>query len=52
MRRSVRAGCSWPTPERGNAAAAGVMQLMFGGESRHAVDFDVQRYAGCYFVRF
>lgn len=36
----------------GNAAAAGVMQLMFGGESRHAVDFDVQRYAGCYFVRF
>jgi len=31
----------------------GVMQLTFSGESGGAIqDFDVQRYAGCYFVRF
>jgi len=32
--------------------AAGVMQLLFSGEGREAVDLDVQRYAGCYFVHF
>lgn len=32
---------------------AGVMQLELGGDTAHeVVDFDVQRYAGCYFVRF
>lgn len=33
-------------------AAAGIMQLMFGGEARQVLDFDVERYAGCYFIRF
>lgn len=33
--------------------AAGVMQLMFGeGGSRSVQDFDVQRYRGCYFIKF
>ncbi|HEY5972356.1 MAG TPA: hypothetical protein VIT22_10390, partial [Pseudoxanthomonas sp.] len=32
---------------------AGVMQLMFGADmSPQTVDFDVLRYAGCYFIRF
>lgn len=36
-----------------SAAHGGVLQLMFGeGSARRVVDFDVQRYAGCYFVRF
>ncbi|WP_119718884.1 hypothetical protein [Cognatilysobacter tabacisoli] len=34
-------------------AAGGMLQVMFGeGSARRVVDFDVQRYAGCYFVRF
>lgn len=33
-------------------AAAGVMQLMFGGRTRQALDFEVVRHAGCYFIRF
>ena len=33
--------------------SSGVMQLRFGGEAGGAIqDFDVERYAGCYFVRF
>jgi len=32
-------------------AAAGVMQLVFGGQSRQVLDLDVEKYAGCYFVR-
>jgi hypothetical protein len=33
--------------------AAGLLQLEFGqGAAYEVVDFDVQRYAGCYFVRF
>jgi len=32
---------------------AGMLQLVLGGdESRSAIDFDVHRYAGCYFVTF
>ncbi|WP_189457800.1 hypothetical protein [Cognatilysobacter bugurensis] len=32
---------------------AGLLQLEFGqGTAYEVVDFDVQRYAGCYFVRF
>lgn len=33
-------------------AATGVMQLRFGGESRQVLDFEVARYAGCYFIKF
>lgn len=33
-------------------AAPGVMQLQFGGKSRQVMDFEVTRYAGCYFVTF
>jgi len=33
-------------------AAAGVMQLRFGGELRQVLDFEVARYSGCYFIRF
>jgi hypothetical protein len=34
-------------------SAGGMLQVMFGeGSARRVVDFDVQRYAGCYFVRF
>ena len=36
----------------GGHAPAGVLQLHFGGRSPQVVDFDVERYAGCYFVRF
>lgn len=36
----------------GGDAPAGVLQLHFGGQSRQVVDFEVERYAGCYFVRF
>ncbi|MGH8076530.1 MAG: hypothetical protein ACREPE_04290 [Lysobacter sp.] len=35
-----------------NAAVTGVMQLRFGGELRQVLDFNVERYAGCYFIRF
>jgi hypothetical protein len=32
---------------------AGMLQLVLGGdETRSAIDFDVHRYAGCYFVTF
>ena len=32
---------------------AGMLQLLLGGdEARSAIDFDVHRYAGCYFVTF
>lgn len=31
---------------------AGLMQLSFGGRGYDVVDFEVRRYAGCYFVRF
>ena len=35
------------------ATNGGILQVMFGeGSARRVVDFDVQRYAGCYFVRF
>lgn len=34
-----------------SAAASGVVQLIFAGR-QPAVDFDVERYAGCYFVKF
>jgi hypothetical protein len=35
------------------AGAGGIMQLMFGNASAaRVVDLDVERYAGCYFVRF
>lgn len=30
----------------------GVMQLRLGGPSPRTMDFEVERYAGCYFVRF
>jgi hypothetical protein len=33
-------------------AAFGVMQLRFGGESPQVMDFEVARYAGCYFIEF
>ena len=32
---------------------AGMLQLVLGGDdARSAIDFDVHRYAGCYFVTF
>lgn len=34
------------------SAASGVMQLRFGGESRQVMDFEVEHYAGCYFIKF
>jgi hypothetical protein len=35
------------------SSAGGIMQLMFGSASAaQVVDLDVERYAGCYFVRF
>lgn len=35
------------------SGAGGIMQLMFGNASvARVVDLDVERYAGCYFVRF
>lgn len=35
------------------SSGAGMMQLVFGeGRASHAMDLDVQRYHGCYFVRF
>lgn len=41
-----------PATSRANGAA-GLLQLEFGhGAAYEVVDFDVQRYAGCYFVRF
>lgn len=33
-------------------AATGMMQLRFGGDLPQALDFDVARYAGCYFIKF
>lgn len=33
-------------------AAAGMMQLRFGGDLPQALDFDIARYAGCYFIKF
>lgn len=36
-----------------SAPTGGMLQVMFGeGSARRVVDFDVQRYSGCYFVRF
>jgi hypothetical protein len=31
---------------------AGILQVLLGGEAPTAIDFDVHRYAGCYFVTF
>jgi len=28
------------------------MPVMLGGKSHHVLDFAVERYAGCYFIRF
>lgn len=36
----------------GGSTPAGVLQLHFGGTSPQVVDFEVEPYAGCYFVRF
>lgn len=37
----------------GQAGDTGILQLMLGGDQvRSVVDFDVHRYAGCYFVSF
>ncbi len=36
----------------GGNTASGVMQLRFGGHAAQAVDFEVTRYAGCYFIKF
>ncbi len=33
-------------------SSGGVMQLQFGGASPQVLDLEVERYAGCYFVRF
>lgn len=33
-------------------AVTGIMQLSFGGELRQVMDFNVERYEGCYFIRF
>lgn len=33
-------------------AVAGVMQLRFGGEFRQVLEFEVERYEGCYFIQF
>ena len=33
-------------------ATAGVMQLRFGGEFRQVLEFEVERYEGCYFIQF
>lgn len=40
-------------PAHGTDGMAGLMQLSFGqGSGFDVVDFEVRRYAGCYFVRF
>ncbi|WP_166206720.1 hypothetical protein [Cognatiluteimonas telluris] len=31
---------------------AGILQVLLGGDAPTAIDFDVHRYAGCYFVTF
>lgn len=31
---------------------AGMMQLVFSGDGHRSINADVQRYAGCYFIRF
>lgn len=33
-------------------SSGGVMQLQFGGAAPQVLDLEVERYAGCYFVRF
>ena len=39
--------------DRGHAGPAGIVQLVLGDDSaRSVVDFDMHRYAGCYFVSF
>ena len=44
---------SWASAGPGSVSGSGVMQLTLGGEGGAAVvDFDVERYEGCYFVRF
>lgn len=45
------ADASQPLDE--SSSAGGVMQLSFGaGASTHSVMFDVEKYQGCYFIRF
>lgn len=44
---------SWADAGDALASSSGVMQLTLGGEGGAAVvDFDVEQYEGCYFVRF
>lgn len=44
---------SWADAGAALGSGSGVMQLTLGGEGGAAsVDFDVERYEGCYFVRF
>ncbi len=44
---------SWADAGTTLASSSGVMQVTLGGEGGAAVvDFDVERYEGCYFVRF
>jgi hypothetical protein len=38
--------------DNGIGGDAGMLQLLLGGDAPTAIDFDVHRYAGCYFVTF
>lgn len=44
------AGLSDDADTRGGPG--GILQLVLGGDAPTVVEFDVERYAGCYFVRF
>lgn len=47
------AGASWVATSNGIGGSAGILQVMLGnGASTSIIDFDVERYADCYFVKF
>lgn len=43
---------AWAASSADGDGSAGIMQVVFGGNGTSVVDFSVQRYQGCYFVRF
>lgn len=47
------AGASWVATSNSIGGSAGILQVMLGnGASTSIVDFDVEQYADCYFVKF
>jgi hypothetical protein len=43
---------SWLAASDSIDDGGGMLQLVLGGDGARIVDFMVQRYSGCYFVRF